>query len=125
MLNAVALTASPPATESRLWLSDPEGKNATVLPGAGSEVGHGADELGAVRDGAAVDVGGPERGLAAMDEEAARRRSVRDDALGADAEPGVRVFLVGGDPAFGSRRQPNSGKAWSRRCARAGRTTSL
>ena len=34
-----------------------------------------------------------------MDEEAARCRSVSDDALGAHAEPGMRVLLVGRDPA--------------------------
>ena len=69
--------------------------------GALGEVPDGADELLAAGNGAVADVGGPEHRLAAMDEEAARRWPVRDDALGADAEPGVRVLLVRGDPAAG------------------------
>jgi hypothetical protein len=58
-----------------------------------------AHEVGASRNGAAVDVRGPKHRLAAVDEEAARRRSVRDDPLCAHAEPGVRVLLVRRDPA--------------------------
>ena len=58
-----------------------------------------ADELLAEWDGAAVEVGGPEHRFAAVDEEAARRGSVGDDAPCADAESCVGELLVGGDPA--------------------------
>ena len=70
-----------------------------VHASASREVLDRADELFAARNGAAADVCRPERRLAAVDEEAARRRPVRDDALGPNAEPGVRVLLVGRDPA--------------------------
>ena len=58
-----------------------------------------SDELFSEGDGAAVEVGGPEHGFAAVDEEAARRGSVGDHALRADAESCVGELLVGRDPA--------------------------
>jgi hypothetical protein len=63
------------------------------------EVLNCSDELFSEGDGAAVEVGGPERRFAAVDEEAAGRWSVGDDALGADAEAGVGELFVGRHPA--------------------------
>src|SRR6266536_1359094 len=57
-----------------------------VDAGSLGDLSHRADEVGAVRDGAAVDVGGPEQRLAAVNEKAAWCRPVRDDALGAHAK---------------------------------------
>jgi hypothetical protein len=36
-----------------------------------------------------------------VDQEAARRRPVCDDALGTNTESGMRVLLVGGHPSVG------------------------
>ena len=80
-----------------MWRSVVDG--GRVDAGALGEFFDRADELLAEGDGAAVEVGGPEHRFAAVDEEAARRGSVGNDALGADAESCVGELLVGGDPA--------------------------
>jgi len=61
------------------------------------EVFDHTDELFAARNGAAADVGRPERRLTAVDEKATRCRPVRHDTLSPNAESGVCVLLAGGD----------------------------
>src|SRR5207237_10462616 len=63
------------------------------------ESAHDRPECLAARNVSAVDVRGPEHGLAAMDEEARRRAAVRDHAISADAEHAMGHVLVRGDPA--------------------------
>lgn len=66
--------------------------------GALGELLDGPHEVRSPRDDSTVDVGGPEGRLAAVDEEATRRRAVRHDARGAHAQAAVRVLLVRGHP---------------------------
>lgn len=70
-----------------------------VDPGSFGELADGVDEVAAAGGLAVVDVGRPEHRALAVDEEAARRVAVADDAVRAGAEGGVGELLVGGVPA--------------------------
>ena len=72
-----------------------------VDTGAACQFAHDPDEIRTTGTCPATQIDRPEGGIAAVDEEAARRRSVCDDSVGADAEQGMRVLLVRRDPAAG------------------------
>jgi hypothetical protein len=68
---------------------------------AACQFAHDPDEIRTTGTCPATQIDRPKGGIAAVDQETARRRSVCDDSIGADAEQGMRVLLVRRDPAAG------------------------
>jgi len=86
------------------WLGTPVARFRSIERGRGNacalgEIAHSSDEIAASRRDATVDVHAPQDGLAAVDQEPARRWPVRDDPVGPYAECPVCELLVAGDPA--------------------------
>ena len=67
--------------------------------GSGRELLDYRSEGLTTRHDAAVDVSGPESGVATVDEKPRRRGAVSNDPIGADAEHAVGCLLVRRDPA--------------------------